>query len=148
MSTTETDLFRIGELARRVGATPRAVRYYEELGLLVGHGRPEGSHRLYGSHDEARLRELLRIRDLLGLSLGELREWVDAETRRAQLRARWNEDETITSAERIAIMTEALGHLETQLSVVRARREALEELEDGLVSHRRRVRALLAEFEA
>ena len=29
---------RIGELARRVGATPRTVRYYEELGLLPGRG--------------------------------------------------------------------------------------------------------------
>jgi DNA-binding transcriptional MerR regulator len=39
--------FRIGELARRVGATPRTVRYYEELGLLPDRGRPEGAHRLY-----------------------------------------------------------------------------------------------------
>ena len=34
--------FRIGELARRAGATPRAVRYYEELGLLPEGGRPRG----------------------------------------------------------------------------------------------------------
>jgi DNA-binding transcriptional MerR regulator len=32
MSVT-TEQFRIGELARRTGSTPRAVRYYEELGL-------------------------------------------------------------------------------------------------------------------
>jgi MerR family transcriptional regulator, repressor of the yfmOP operon len=148
MSIATNERFRIGELARRVGATPRAVRYYEELGLLPARGRPEGAHRLYDADDETQVRELLRLRDLLGLSLGELREWVEAETRRAALRARWHGDAAITARERTAIVSEALGHLDTQLAVVRARREALEHLEDSLVQHRRRVRALLAELEA
>ena len=67
MESVET--FRIGELARRVGATPRAVRYYEELGLLPGRDRSDGAHRVYDSRDEDRLRDLLRVRELLGLSL-------------------------------------------------------------------------------
>ena len=46
MSAT-IEQFRIGELARRAGSTPRAVRYYEELGLLPERGRPRGRHRLY-----------------------------------------------------------------------------------------------------
>ena len=46
MSVT-TEQFRIGELARRAGSTPRAVRYYEELGLLPERGRARGGHRLY-----------------------------------------------------------------------------------------------------
>src|SRR4051812_36739400 len=45
--------FRIGELARRVGATARTVRYYEERGLLPERGRPAGAHRLYDAEDEA-----------------------------------------------------------------------------------------------
>ena len=47
MTTTEPETFRIGELARRVGATPRTVRYYEQLGLLPERGREQGTHRLY-----------------------------------------------------------------------------------------------------
>ncbi|HEX5196394.1 MAG TPA: MerR family DNA-binding transcriptional regulator, partial [Gaiellales bacterium] len=46
--------FRIGELARRVGTTPRAVRYYEELGLLPGSDRSDGAHRVYDEQDEVR----------------------------------------------------------------------------------------------
>ena len=72
MSVT-TEHFRIGELARRAGSTPRAVRYYEELGLLPERGRARGGHRLYDAEDEARLKELLHIKELLGLSLSELR---------------------------------------------------------------------------
>src|SRR5262245_20764972 len=79
---------RIGELARRVGATPRAVRYYEELGLLPDSGRSHGAHRLYDESDDQRVRDILRIREVLGLSLTELREWMDAEDARARLRER------------------------------------------------------------
>ena len=40
-------MIRIGEVAERVGITPRTIRYYEEIGLLPGGERQKGSHRLY-----------------------------------------------------------------------------------------------------
>jgi len=65
--------FRIGEVAEQVGVTPRTIRYYEELGLLgATESRSKGAHRHYTDADVARLRELIRLRDLLGLSLEEL----------------------------------------------------------------------------
>jgi MerR family transcriptional regulator, repressor of the yfmOP operon len=146
MASIQQEHFRIGELARRVGSTPRAVRHYEELGLLPDRGRPTGRHRLYDARDEARLRELLQMRDLLGLSLADLRAWSEAEAARAGLRARWHEFEP-TEGERAEILREALGHVETQLELVRSRREALEGLEDELTAKRRRVRELMAELE-
>src|SRR6185312_16272158 len=94
--------FRIGELARRVGTTPRAVRYYEELGLLPGSDRSDGAHRVYDEQDEARLRELL------GLTLVELREWMDAEDARARLRERWNEQPAPDESTRADIIREAI----------------------------------------
>jgi DNA-binding transcriptional MerR regulator len=145
VSATSPTQIRIGELARRVGATPRTVRYYEELGLLPGRGRRQGTHRLYDAQDEARLAELIRVRDLLGLSLAELRAWDDAERARAALRERWAADPT--ERERAQIAVEAREPLETQLALVRARREALEQLEDELVSKRRRMREILHELD-
>jgi MerR family transcriptional regulator, repressor of the yfmOP operon len=139
--------FRIGELARRVGATPRTVRYYEELGLLPARGREEGAHRLYDAEDEARLADLLRVRDLLGLSLAELRDWMDAEAARAQLRERWHGSPAPAAGDRSRILAEALRHVETQVALVRVRRAALEQLEDELLEKRRRIRALRDEFE-
>ena len=100
--------FRIGELARRVGATPRTVRYYEELGLLPARGRPEGAHRLYDAEDEMRLAELIRVRDLLGLSLAELRDWMDAEAARAVLRERWHGRPAPAVGDRARILAEAM----------------------------------------
>jgi MerR family transcriptional regulator, repressor of the yfmOP operon len=138
--------FRIGELARRAGSTPRAVRYYEELGLLPARGRPAGHHRMYDAQDEARLKELLQLKETLGLSLGELRTWMDAEAARASLRERWHGDEDIDTAQRAGIAREALAHIETQIALVAARRAALEDLEDGLTAQRRRVREVLLEL--
>ncbi len=139
--------FRIGELARRVGATPRTVRYYEELGLLPDRGRPEGAHRLYDHEDETRLADLIRVRDLLGLSLAELRDWMDAEAARAVLRERWHGAPAPGSHDRAQILGESLRHVERQVSLVRARRAALEQLEDELLEKRRRIRMLRDEFE-
>lgn len=146
MASVEQDTFRIGELARRVSSTPRAVRHYEELGLLPDRGRPAGGHRMYDAQDEARLRELLHVREVLGLSLADLRAWSDAEAARAGLRARWHEFEP-TDGERAEILRETLGHVDTQLELVRSRREALEGLEDELTGKRRRIRELMAELE-
>jgi MerR family transcriptional regulator, repressor of the yfmOP operon len=141
-----TEQFRIGELARRVGSTPRAVRYYEELGLLPERGRPRGGHRMYDAHDEERLRELLHIKELLGLSLNELRTWSAAETARAALRERWHSGEAVDSETRRDIVQEALPHIETQIALVATRRAALEELEDELTEKRRRMREILLEL--
>jgi DNA-binding transcriptional MerR regulator len=145
--TTEPERFRIGELARRVGATPRTVRYYEELGLLPALGRPEGTHRLYDHEDELRLAELIRVRDLLGLSLAELRDWMDAEAARAVLRERWHGRPAPAVDDRAQILVEAMRHVDTQISLVRSRRSALEQLEDELVEKQRRMRTLRDEFE-
>jgi DNA-binding transcriptional MerR regulator len=138
---------RIGELARRVGATPRAVRYYEELGLLPDRGRSQGAHRLYDEGDEQRLRDILRIRELLGLSLTELREWMDAEDARARLRERWQTDPQPDEDTRAEIIREALDHVDVQLGLVRGRLASLEQLEDEMAGKRRRLRSMLAEME-
>jgi len=139
--------FRIGELARRVGTTPRAVRYYEELGLLPGYERPDGGHRMYDEGDAERLRQLLHIRTLLGLSLTELREWMDAEDARARLRERWYGLDEGDEAPRADIIREGLDHVGTQLALVRTRLSDLEQLEDDLAATRRRLRTMLADME-
>jgi DNA-binding transcriptional MerR regulator len=141
-----TEQFRIGELARRAGSTPRAVRYYEELGLLPERGRARGGHRLYDATDEARLKDLLHIKELLGLSLSDLRAWSEAESARAALRERWNSGDSAEAETRRAIVQEALPHIETQIALVASRRAALEALEDELAEKRRRMREILLEL--
>jgi DNA-binding transcriptional MerR regulator len=144
MSALGERTLRIGEVAERAGVTPRTIRYYEELGLLGGAGRSKGSHRCYTEADVARLRELIRLRDLLGLSLEELVALAEAEEARAALRDQWYGDPT--DDERVAILTHAIELARRQLELVNARRRRLDEfaaeLEQKLVSLEERLRGL------
>jgi DNA-binding transcriptional MerR regulator len=63
---------RIGELARRAGVTVRAIRYYEELGILTPPARPS-RHRRYSDSDLVHLQRVQQLKGY-GLSLGEIRE--------------------------------------------------------------------------
>jgi MerR family transcriptional regulator, repressor of the yfmOP operon len=137
VSVTDTAL-RIGEVAQRVGVTTRTIRYYEELGLLGSGGREKGAHRTYAEADVARLQELIRLRDLLGLSLDELVELAEAEEARAALRGRWEEDPS--DEERLRIVEQAIPHVERQLALVRGRQDTLAEFAGELDAKLRRLR--------
>jgi len=135
VSTTKPRVLRIGELAERTGVTPRTIRYYEEIGLLASGERRKGSHRTYGEVDVERVLELTQLRDLLNLSLDELKQLVEAEEARAILRRRFHE--TDSDVERLRIVEEALPHVETQLQLVRRRGQELARLEEELVARRK-----------
>jgi DNA-binding transcriptional MerR regulator len=128
---------RIGEIAERSGVTPRTIRYYEELGLLPRSEREHGKHRIYTEADVERLRELTRLRDLLGLSLEELRSMLIAEDARAEVRRRFHE--TDSPEEQRDLLDRALPHLDTQLALVRRKLAELQQLETDLVETRKRV---------
>jgi DNA-binding transcriptional MerR regulator len=143
MSETATAL-RIGEVARLVGTTTRTIRYYEERGLLgAGRERAAGRHRLYDEHDIQRLRDALALKELLGVSLDELRELLEAEEARAALRDEWRRGNP-GARRRREILTTSLAHLDRQLALVRGRRAEIERLEAELAAKRKRVAARLA----
>ena len=64
----------IGELAREFDVTPRAIRFYEDQGLLAP--RRDGQRRIYTQRERTRLKLTLRGKRL-GLSLSEIRELID-----------------------------------------------------------------------
>lgn len=66
--------YSISELSREFDVTPRAIRFYEDQGLLAP--RREGQKRIYTLRDRTRLKLTLRGKRL-GLTLSEIRELVD-----------------------------------------------------------------------
>ena len=146
MSTATRTELRIGEVAKLAGTTPRTIRYYEEIGLLpVVGGREPGAHRTYAEPDVERLTELLRLKVLLGLSLGEVKQLVEAEDARAALRREWAEG-VEDPARRQQILEESLGHTERQLDLVRRRRDEIAKLEAELITRRKRAQQLMREL--
>ena len=146
MSAVESKSLRIGEVAELLGTTPRTIRYYEEIGLLpAADDREQGKHRIYTHADVERVREIMRLRDLLGLTLEEISALLEAEDARAQLRREIRKTEDPAEIKRI--LEEALGHIANQLELVRHRRRELEQLESELVTKRRSIHKRLGELD-
>ncbi|RJP94963.1 MAG: MerR family DNA-binding transcriptional regulator [Desulfobacteraceae bacterium] len=80
----ETNLFTISELADELDISTRAIRFYEEKGLILPE-RTKGNHRVYSKRDRTRLKLILRGKRL-GYSLEEISEMIGL--------ANFNMDET------------------------------------------------------
>jgi DNA-binding transcriptional MerR regulator len=146
MTAAAQTALKIGDVARLAGTTTRTIRYSEEIGLLAPAGdRPAGGHRAYTEADVERLREILRLKDLLGVSLDELRDLVAAEDARALIRAEFRRTED--PERRRALLHEAGALLDRQLELLRRRRADLDELEAELAGRRDRVTEKLAELD-
>ena len=74
LSSTERAEYSISDLAREFDVTPRAIRFYEDQGLLAP--KRAGQRRVYSLRDRTRLKLTLRGKRL-GLTLSEIRELID-----------------------------------------------------------------------
>ena len=72
----EQQLYKIGELSRKTGKTHRALRLYEELGLLVPYSRTQSGYRQYSKDAFVQIRWIERLQSL-GFSLSEIQNFVD-----------------------------------------------------------------------
>lgn len=106
---------RIGELGRRTGASPRALRHYEQLGLLRARRRSNG----YREYDERDLAVVTEIRSLagLGLALEETRPFVEC------LRA--GHDSAGSCPDSIAVYRAKLAEVDARLARLHAVRAEL-----------------------
>jgi DNA-binding transcriptional MerR regulator len=147
-SSTAGQSFRIGDVARAVGTTTRTIRYYEEIGLLPpAPKRRSGSHRLYTAAEVEQLREVMRLKDLLGVSLEELKTLLAAEEARAEVRAQLRRGD-VGATRRRELLSAALGHIDRQLELVRRRAQELSKLDRELDDTRKRVRRKIRELDA
>jgi DNA-binding transcriptional MerR regulator len=144
---SQAESLRIGDVARLAGTTPRTIRYYEEIGLLAeAPARQSGRHRLYTQAEVERLQEVMRLKNLLGVSLEELKTLLTAEEARAEVRAQLSRDD-VQGQERLELLQESLGHIDRQLELVRHRAAELTKLEQELCETRKRVRRRIRELD-
>ena len=125
-----TTRYQIGEVAGRTGVTQRTLRFYEEKGLLQPSERMDGGFRLYSDEDVERIVQIKEMQNLLGLTLAEIREMVEADELRAQIRATFRPDRELPARlERIEIVKAALAR---QLSIVETKLHALQAMQGEL----------------
>ncbi len=133
---------RIGELAELTGVTPRTIRYYEEIGLLGPAGdREQGKHRCYSAREVERLQEIVRLRNLLGLSLDQLSQLLEVQEASAEIRREYRE--TDDPDRHRALLARSLALVGSQLELVNARAHELAKLEQELQERQQRINAKL-----
>ena len=119
--------FTITQLCRDFGTTPRALRYYEEQGLLSP--SREGQARIYTYRDRARLTLILRGKHV-GLSLAEIRDILDL----------YERDDDLTAQN-----TQALGKFKERIKAFEEQRREIDQAIDVLHDASARLEAALAE---
>jgi DNA-binding transcriptional MerR regulator len=128
--TNEKGDLQIGEVAERTGVTQRTLRFYEEKGLLRPPGRMEGGFRLYSEEDVKRVKHIRRLQDLLGVSLADIKEMVDADDVLRELRAQYNPQAELSEKRRQ--LERAIEVTQAQHSIVQQKTQQLREMEAQL----------------
>ena len=147
MSATADRSLRIGEVAELTGhdsAHDPLLRGDRAAGPRAE--RAQGKHRVYTQADVDRVREIIRLRDLLGLSLEQLSQLLEAESARAQLRDELAHTEDPQQRKRI--LEELLTHISNQLDLVDAAAGELTDLAAELGDKQRRVKQKIREIDA
>ena len=121
---------QIGEVAERTGVTQRTLRFYEEKGLLKPPTRMEGGFRLYSEDDIRRVEQIRQLQQLLGFTLAEIKEMVEAEEVKMQLRAEYRPDAALSQKK--AQVLRAIDVTERQYAVIRQKVNALAEMQSKL----------------
>jgi DNA-binding transcriptional MerR regulator len=119
------ELLGIGAAAAQAGVSERALRYYQQLGLLEPACTTPGGLRRYSADDLARVARIRELQTLLGLNLDEIAIVLHNEDRLAQIRRAYR-DERTSDEERQRLGRECLALLESLRATVEAKRVALE----------------------
>ncbi|MGP7995983.1 MAG: MerR family transcriptional regulator [Streptosporangiaceae bacterium] len=136
-------LLGIGAAAARAGVSERALRYYQQIGLLVPACTTPGGLRRYSQDDLARVARIRELQALLGLNLDEIAVVLRNEDRIAQIRLSYNSERT-SEDERRQLTRECLALSEDLRGTVQAKRDALDGFLADLDTRIEKARALLA----
>src|SRR6476660_8828267 len=136
---------QIGEVAERTGVTQRTLRFYEEKGLLKPPSRLEGGFRLYSEVDVQRVEQIKRLQTLLGFTLADIKEMVEAEEIKSQLRAEYRREADVS--DRRAKIAKALEVTERQVAMIDQKLQSLLEMKSHLEERITKYHGWLAQLE-
>jgi len=142
---------RISDAAARAGVSARTLRYYEELGLLTPSLYTAGGERRYTDEDLEHLARILELREVLGMNLDEIREFLSLETRLDELRATYRATKGSTTkkarTEQKATLQEAMVLNESLAEQISTKLERMDGFRAKLRHDAQRCRELLGELD-
>lgn len=136
-------LLGIGAAAARAGVSERALRYYQQLGLLTPCGSTPGGMRRYSRADIARVERIRQLQTLLGLNLDEIAIVLRNEDRMLAIRDAYHAEHA-TDADRRDLVAESLRLQQELRATVQAKRAAIESFLADLDERIGRIRDFLS----
>jgi DNA-binding transcriptional MerR regulator len=130
-NTEEILTYTIEQVATSMGLTKRTLRYYEEVGLLPPTGRTEGNYRRYSEEDIERIKRIKELRDLLGFSLSDIRQLLEAEEERGLIKLAYRQETDVDS--KIAQLDRADELIREQLHLIEQKISGLEQMRSALL---------------
>jgi MerR family transcriptional regulator, repressor of the yfmOP operon len=137
-------LLGIGAAAERAGVSQRALRYYQQIGLLTPCGCTPGGLRRYSGEDLERVARIRQLQQLLGLNLDEIAVMLRGEDRLAEIKVAYQHADT-SAAQRQALVRESLELQQQLRATVEAKRQGIEGFLTDLDARISKTRAFLDE---
>lgn len=125
-------LYTIEQVATRTGLTKRTLRYYEEVGLLLPTERTEGNYRRYSEEDIERLERIKNLRELLGFSLNDIRELLEADDERGQIKEAYQHETDV--AAKLTQLDRSDELIRKQLHLIEQKIDGLEQMRQPLLA--------------
>ncbi len=120
------ELLSIGAAAQLLGISERALRYYQQLGLVTPCGTTPGGMRRYSDEDLARVARIRELQSLLGLNLDEIAVVLRNDDRAAEIKQLYH-DERTGADKRTELVRESLRMQEQLRATVEAKRASLDQ---------------------
>lgn len=139
-------LLGIGKAAAECGVSERALRYYQQIGLLTPTGITPGGMRRYSEADLARVRRIRDLQSLLGFNLDEIRVVLVSDDRLAAIKEQYLAA-TAGSSRRLQLLRQALAVREELAATIDTKIAALHGFRSDLEVSMQRVRSLLEQGE-
>ena len=145
MPDSQEAYLQIGEVAERTGVTQRTLRFYEEKGLLRPPTRMDGGFRLYSEDDVTRVEHIRQLQNLLGVTLAEIKEMVDAEEVLQELKAQYRPEADVSEKRRQ--LQKAIDVVTRQHGIVSQKAEQMSEMKGQLEERLRTFGRWMTELE-
>ncbi|PWW03156.1 DNA-binding transcriptional MerR regulator [Paenibacillus cellulosilyticus] len=132
--------YSVEEVCERYGVTARTLHYYEEIGLLNDVPRTEGGHRYYDERIIVQLEQIIRLKEVLGISLQEVKTIVELEAKLEQIRGAYRQEDK--AEEKTKILDRGEQELQRFIDQIDSRLDKLQQLRQGFQQRLDRVKKL------
>jgi DNA-binding transcriptional MerR regulator len=129
--------YSVEEVSELFKITPRTLHYYEEIGLIPDVARTEGGHRFYNQQTVDLLAHIIRIKNLMGISLQDISRILDAERNLEQIKVLLSNEDS--SEQKLMLLEQAANVLQQMVENIEDKINNLQILREGFVNRLEKV---------